>query len=207
MSFGAYPDREMPTQSSIDGVFDARSCGRAASAEGAPMRITKAVTIFRPLKDVFDFWVNDAHASPLSQQLRVVSRGDQGSWTVKAPDEPASWDVTLTAHSNSTLVSWREIAEDRDSCCSGSVRFVAAPGDRGTEVHVELEHEQGRGGAMLAKLVGADPQAAVEEDLVRMKQMMETGEVLKAEAAWKKREPRSKRTRRTPKRIMAGADR
>jgi hypothetical protein len=65
-----------------------------------------------------------------------------------------------------------------------SVRFAAAPGDRGTEIHVELA-KAGSGGALgqvVAKLRRAAPLAKVKDDLRRFKQQVETGEIPRSEA-------------------------
>jgi hypothetical protein len=65
-----------------------------------------------------------------------------------------------------------------------SVRFVAAPGDRGTEIHVELA-KAGPSGTLsqaVAKLRGAAPLAKVKDDLRRFKQQVETGEIPRSEA-------------------------
>jgi hypothetical protein len=60
---------------------------------------------------------------------------------------------------------------------AGDLRFVPAPGDRGTEVH--LDHDPGvrggRGGALLAKLSGRSPDQAINDELRRFKSLVETG--------------------------------
>jgi uncharacterized membrane protein len=60
-----------------------------------------------------------------------------------------------------------------------AVTFAAAPGDRGTEIHVDLGHKApaGRLGEVVQKLVGATPLAKVKDDLRRFKQHVETGEI------------------------------
>ena len=65
------------------------------------------------------------------------------------------------------------------------VRFQAAPGDRGTEVRVELEYAPPGGavGATIAKLFGEEPEQQVGSDLRHLKQVMEAGEVVYSEAA------------------------
>jgi len=67
---------------------------------------------------------------------------------------------------------------------SGSVRFVPAPGGRGTEVHVEILYNPPGGviGATIAKLFGEEPSQQVKDDLLHFKQVMETGEVVLSEA-------------------------
>jgi uncharacterized membrane protein len=62
------------------------------------------------------------------------------------------------------------------------VTFAAAPGDRGTEVLVELVYTPPAGsvGDAVAKLRRRDLATRVAEDLRRFKQVLETGEVVRA---------------------------
>jgi uncharacterized membrane protein len=65
------------------------------------------------------------------------------------------------------------------------VRFVDAPGDRGTEIHVELERgvPGGKLGEALAKLTGSYPLAKIKDDLRRFKQRVETGVIAQSDAS------------------------
>jgi hypothetical protein len=58
-----------------------------------------------------------------------------------------------------------------------AVTFLDAPGDRGTEIHVDLEHSlrAGKLGGVVQKVVRSKPRAKVKDDLRRFKQHMETG--------------------------------
>ena len=58
-----------------------------------------------------------------------------------------------------------------------AVTFTPAPGDRGTEIHVDLEHGApgGKLGEAILKLTGKEPLAKVKDDLRRFKQHVETG--------------------------------
>jgi len=58
-----------------------------------------------------------------------------------------------------------------------AVSFKRAPGDRGTEIHVDLEQAApgGKFGEMLMKLTGKEPLAKVKDDLRRFKANFETG--------------------------------
>ena len=68
---------------------------------------------------------------------------------------------------------------------SGDVRFTAAPGDRGTEVH--LDHEpRARGGAVgaaAAKALGQAPDQKIDDELRRFKALLETGVVVRSETS------------------------
>jgi hypothetical protein len=60
--------------------------------------------------------------------------------------------------------------------------FKEAPGDRGTEIHVDLG-EGSRLGAMTRRFTGADPLAKCKDDLRRFKARVETGEVARSDGA------------------------
>jgi uncharacterized membrane protein len=65
-----------------------------------------------------------------------------------------------------------------------AVRFADAPGDRGTEIHVELDSKGpgGKVGETVQKLLGAAPLAKVKDDLRHFKQIVETGEIPRSDA-------------------------
>jgi uncharacterized membrane protein len=63
-----------------------------------------------------------------------------------------------------------------------TVTFTDAPGDRGTEIHADLERS-GKLGEAVQKLTGSEPLAKVKDDLRRFKQRVETGEVPRSDGA------------------------
>lgn len=64
-----------------------------------------------------------------------------------------------------------------------AVIFKPAPGNRGTEIHVDLERTPfgGKLGEMLMKVTGKEPLAKVKDDLRRFKARFETGVVPRSE--------------------------
>src|SRR5436305_2052548 len=73
---------------------------------------------------------------------------------------------------------WREQHPD-----GPAVEFRDAPGDRGTEIHVEVPQKlPGRVGEVVGKVVGAVPLAKAKDDLSRFKQLLETGEIPRSDA-------------------------
>ena len=78
-----------------------------------------------------------------------------------------------------------EYRPDYVAGADAAVTFADAPGDRGTEIHVDLD-EGARGGKLgeiAGKLTGSDPLAKVKDDLRRFKQHVETGEIARSEAS------------------------
>lgn len=60
-----------------------------------------------------------------------------------------------------------------------TVRFVDAPGDRGTEIHVHVLKRApgGQLGEAVQKVLGTEPLAKLKDELRRFKQRVETGEI------------------------------
>jgi uncharacterized membrane protein len=75
--------------------------------------------------------------------------------------------------------------DDADVRASGVVVFADAPQGRGTEIHLDLDYVVPAGpvGAAVQKVAGTDPLQAARDDLRRLKQLVETGEVVKSEGA------------------------
>ena len=74
----------------------------------------------------------------------------------------------------------RGVVDEHDS----QVTFRDAPGDRGTEIHVELA-DGARGGLVgqaIGHLHGDEPLARVKDALRRFKQVVETGEIPRSDA-------------------------
>jgi uncharacterized membrane protein len=66
-----------------------------------------------------------------------------------------------------------------------AVSFRPAPGDRGTEIHVDLAKAPpaGKLGEAILKLTGREPLAKVKDDLRRFKALVETGVIPRSDAA------------------------
>jgi hypothetical protein len=64
------------------------------------------------------------------------------------------------------------------------VSFADAPGNRGTELIVQFEHDPPAGdlGAVAQKLTGSDLATQLADDLRRFKQQVETGEVVRSDS-------------------------
>jgi len=69
---------------------------------------------------------------------------------------------------------WRELSPE----VNGSVTFAAAPGGRGTEIHLELE-----GGGLREKLGSSATRAKAKDEMRRFKQRVETGVLPRSEHA------------------------
>jgi hypothetical protein len=68
---------------------------------------------------------------------------------------------------------------------AGAVTFTAAPGGRGTEIHVSVDYDPpgGRVGSTVARAFGKEPGQEIQVDLRRLKQVLEVGEVIQSDAS------------------------
>src|SRR5205085_2410772 len=97
----------------------------------------------------------------------------------KAPGgQTVEWDAEVIGDVPGQMIGWRSLPGS-DIENAGSVHFLPAPGKRGTEVKIELQYRPPGGilSALAAKIFGEEPEIQVREDLRRLKQIMEAGEV------------------------------
>jgi len=150
------------------------------------MRASKSVTINRPRDNVYQFWRDFENLPTFMQHLVSVKATSDGRshWVAKAPAGTVEWTAEIIEDRAGSLISWRSLAGS-DVSNEGSVRFVDAPADRGTEVRVELSYDApgGSAGALVAKIFGEEPNQQLRDDLRRFKQVMETGEVVKSDGS------------------------
>jgi uncharacterized membrane protein len=151
------------------------------------VRLAAQVTVGRPVAEVYEFWKDLGNLSRFMGHLESVRMTGAGRshWKAKAPAGlTAEWDAETIEDRPNEYIAWHSLeGEAVDNL--GSVTFVQAPGDRGTEVHLEMEYHPRGGvvGAKLANMFKKIPQAALSADLKRFKQMMELGEITLSDAA------------------------
>jgi len=142
--------------------------------------VEDAITIYRPVSEVYSFWRNLENLPRFMAHLEEVRVLDQfhSHWVARGPmGAHVEWNAEIINDIPPTLLSWKS-AGNSDVVSAGSVRFRAA-GEQATEVHVKLQYDPpgGKLGATVASLVGEDPQHQIAEDLRRFKQLLETGEI------------------------------
>jgi uncharacterized membrane protein len=149
-----------------------------STAQG-PVRARAAITVRRPIEAVYSFWRDLANLPQFMIHLESVEEdGNRSRWRATAPGgRTVEWEAEIVDERPNELLRWRGTGQIPNE---GTVRFVEAPGNRGTEIHVSLAYEPPAGelGALVAKVFGEEPQTQIKDDLRRFKQMMETGEIV-----------------------------
>jgi uncharacterized membrane protein len=166
-------------------ALDALSARRASRAETRyqrrPIEAAAAVTIGRPIDEVYEFWEDIEIFPRLMRNLESVVDlgGGRSHWRVAGPAGiPVEWDAEIVADLENRQISWRSLpGSGIDN--RGSVRFAHAPGTRGTEVHVQIRYwpPAGELGHAAAWLFGRTPRQQLREGLRRIKQLLEVGEI------------------------------
>jgi uncharacterized membrane protein len=89
--------------------------------------------------------------------------------------------ITINRPREAVERHWRSQPESAELAAT----FVDAPGDRGTEIHVELEGSPrgGKLGEVVKKVVGTEERAKAMDHLRRFKQQVETGVIVRSDAA------------------------
>lgn len=169
--------------------------GGTRAATDRTVRVEQVVTVNRNIHDVYAFWKDFENFPRFMRHLDSVQRLDErrSRWRAKAPAGlKVEWEAEMLEDRADEWIAWRSLPGSRVEN-SGSVRFSAAPGARGTEVRVQLQYTP-PGGALgrgLAWLFGEEPEIQVKDDLRRFKQLMETGEIPISEgpALWRAARP------------------
>jgi uncharacterized membrane protein len=165
------------------GLQDDRKQDRAQAGElpGHDVSVEQAITVNRPIEDVYGFWKGYANLPRFMRHLESVETLGEGRtrWTATGPaGTTVSWDAETIVDLDNEWIAWRSL-DNADVENRGSVRFQRAPANRGTEVRVHLQYSPPAGalGRGIAWLFGEEPGQQIHEDLRRFKQLMETGEV------------------------------
>lgn len=148
---------------------------------GHGIKVEKSIIINRSPQELYQFWRRFENLARFMNHLESVTTmgGNRSHWVAKAPaGSKIEWDAEVYNEKENELIAWRSL-QGSEVDNAGSVHFTPAPGGRGTEVRVVLKYDPPGGviGATVAKLFGEAPSQQIEEDLRRLKQLMETGTV------------------------------
>jgi uncharacterized membrane protein len=162
------------------GVDTAGHSDVASIPSGQGVKVVRSVTLNRSPEELYRFW-RDFENLPrfMTHLVSVKVDGNRSHWVARGPlGKHVEWDAEVINEEPNRLIAWRSL-EGSEVATAGSVHFDPAPGGGGTKVTVVMKYDPpaGRVGALIAKLFGEDPARQIQEDLGRLKQLMEAGEV------------------------------
>jgi uncharacterized membrane protein len=142
---------------------------------GEPVR--QAITINRSPDEIYAIWRNFEQLPQFMtwvESVRDLGNG-RSHWKVRTPAGASiEYDAEIVEDVPGHRIAWRSLP-GATVPNSGQVTFIAAPGNRGTEVIVDMQVA-----APLGKTVAG---AEAKGDLRRLKQVLETGEIMKSDAS------------------------
>ena len=166
------------------GLANGAADTRVALAGDRGIHVREAIRLEVPLEAVYGFWRRLENLPRFMTHLQEVRDlgGGRSHWVAEGPgDVPVEWDAEIINEVPNKVIGWRSIAGS-DIATAGSVHFSTARQGRSTEVSVNLQYAApgGRATRLLAFVLGRDPAHMIREDLRRVKQLLEAGEIPRA---------------------------
>jgi uncharacterized membrane protein len=146
---------------------------------GEGTRIDRTVVIGRSASDLYRFWRRFENLPRFMDNLESVTVLDdrRSHWVAKGPlGARIEWDAEVHNEIPNELIAWRSLpGSEVDQ--AGSVHFTPTP--EGTDVRVVLRYAApgGKPGDAMARALGDDPSRQIADDLRRLKQVMEAGDI------------------------------
>jgi uncharacterized membrane protein len=151
------------------------------------VEVASSITINKDPGEVYRFWKQPENLPRFMIHLESARAVDErhARWQTRGLlGASETWDVEIVEDEPEQLLAWR-LRKDDEVACAGAASFTRGPGGRGTAVHVALHHHASAGdlGAAVARLFGEVPRMQLSGDLRRLKQVLETGEVVHSDAS------------------------
>jgi uncharacterized membrane protein len=148
-----------------------------AKHRGEAVRVRKTLSIAAPVEQVFRLWSHPELFPRFLTHLKSVDRVGDGRyrWVATGPGGvDVEWDAEVTELEPNRRLSWRSL-EGSKIDTRGTVHLEPEKG--GTRVHVDLSYGPPAGllGHSVAWLARQDPRTAMNDDLLRMKTLLEEG--------------------------------
>jgi uncharacterized membrane protein len=142
------------------------------------IEVQKTIRVAAPVERVWDLWNNFEQFPRFMSHLREVRKIDQdrSHWVATGPaGVPVEWDAVVTERIPGEAIAWKSV-EGSTVQTAGRVRFRPAPyGTAEIDVHLSYNPPAGALGHAVAALFGSDPKRAMDEDMVRLKSLLEEG--------------------------------
>lgn len=162
-------------------VYSGQRLTATQSAEAPAIAVTQTITINVTPAELYGFWKNVENLPLFMEHLESVSNVSEriSHWVAKAPaGASVEWDAEIVDDRPQRRLGWRTLPNSQVTH-EGMVSFEPAIAGRGTVVRVEMLYvpPAGKVGVWIARLFGEEPALQVGDDLRRLKQLLETGEV------------------------------
>ena len=146
-------------------------------AETAGIRVQKTIHVNVPVEAVYELLADPERLPQIMSHILAVKKVDDNRyrWTVAGPaGTPVSWDAEIIEKVPNKMLAWKNLP-GAIVANSGVVQLDTE--NAGTRVHIRLAYVPPAGafGHAIATLFGADPKHALDDDMVRLKSLLEHG--------------------------------
>lgn len=147
-------------------------------AGAGAVTVQKTINIRATVDRVFDFLTHPENFPYFMSNVREVRDlgGGRKRWVVAGPaGVPVEWDAQITQCVANEVLAWESL-EGAMVANAGVIHFQPNP-DGSTRVDIRLTYTPPAGalGHAIARLFGSDPKSEMDQDLLRVKTMIETG--------------------------------
>jgi uncharacterized membrane protein len=168
-------------------LAESRRTPARARADDAGSPVVRSITIGRPRTEVYTMWRQFTNFRRFMENIHSIEDLGNGrsKWVAAGPaGMRVEWESEIVADRPDEMIQWRSV-EGSLVYHAGTVRFKDAPRGEGTVVTVEMRYAPPGGtiAAAMLKLLRKEPGQQIGDDLRRLKQVMETGEVLLSDAS------------------------
>jgi uncharacterized membrane protein len=144
-------------------------------SRGHAVEVEKTIRIDAPPEQVFDQFANyDNFPRFMSNVVEVRDLGEgRAQWVVRSPaGTESTWNAVLTDTSRPRRLAWHS-EPDADVDHAGSIVFEPFRGGTRVSVHLSYRPPAGKRDHALASLLGSAPNRQMDDDLARMKTLIE----------------------------------
>ena len=141
------------------------------------------VTIQKPVEEVYSFWRDLGNAPKfmgIIERVEVLDDRRSHWYTREIAGRSFDYEAEITQDTPNGGFRWLSL-EGSPIEMRGAVRFKSAPANRGTIVVASVIFGSGAGGSIRGRLASPLAKYTIRQDLMRLKQLLETGEIATTE--------------------------
>ena len=146
------------------------------------IKVRKSINIDAPIDEVYQFWHDFENFKLFMNHVKEITVNDDVStWKVAGPaGSTVEFQSHVTREIPNESIAWESLPDSQVKT-AGFVRFEPNR-DGGTRVSIQMEYLPPAGvvGHAVAQLFGVDPRQAMNDDLIRLKSLLETGKTSSA---------------------------
>jgi len=154
---------------------------------GHGILVERSIFVDAGVPQVFAYWRDLENLPRWMSHVREVRAlgGDRYHWVVDGPaGVPVEWESEMIHLEEDREMTWHTVGDSQVGSV-GRIRFEPEGG--GTRIRVQMRYMPPGGvlGHAVARAFGADPKTELDEDLARMKGMIEGGRLPRDAGTWR----------------------